>query len=128
MNRFLALSLFAALAACSSPRQECIAAASEDLKVVQSLIADTEETLARGYAIQTETRSVLYTDFCLGTGIGNGGFQFCNRTQPVTSETPVAVDLNEERRKLQSLKRKEAELQVRTARDLRRCDLTHPAG
>ncbi len=126
MNRPLALTALLMLAACTDPRQACLKEASKDLNVVQALIADTEATISRGYAIQTETRNVIYTDFCIGTGGRKGGFQFCNRSQPVTSEKPVAVDLNEERRKLRSLKRKEAELQSRTLRDMRRCELTHP--
>ncbi len=126
MIRIAAPLALLCLAACADPHTECVDAASTDLRVVQSLIADTQATLQRGYAIQTETRNVLYTDFCIGTGIRNGGFRFCNRSQPVTSKKPVAVDLDEERRKLRALKRKEAQLKTRTTRDLRRCELTHP--
>lgn len=121
----LILSLFV-LAGCANPRQDCIDDATKDLRIVQGLIADTEATLERGYAIQTETRTVLYTDFCIGTGIRNGHFSFCNRAQPVTSRTPVAVDLSVERKKLLSLKRKEAELKARSANNVQRCELAHP--
>ena len=128
MIRFVAPFTLLCFTACTDPHKTCVDEASKDLRIVQDLIADTEATLRRGYALQTETRNVLYTDFCIGTGISNGTFQFCNCSQPVTSTKPVAVDLNEERRKLRSLKRKEAELETRTARDLRRCALTHPQG
>lgn len=122
-----AIILLGLAAACTDPHSACVDEATTDLRVVQDLIADTEATLERGYAIQTETRNVLYTDFCIGTGISNGNFQFCNRSQPVTSSRPVAVDLAEERRKLRSLKRKEVELRTKAARDVRRCELTHPS-
>lgn len=127
MTRVLAFLSLTLLAACADPRQACINGATKDLSIVQDLISDTEATIERGYAIQTETRTVLYTDFCIGTGISNGHFSFCNRVQPVTSRTPVAVDLGAERRKLRSLKRKEAELKAKSANAIQRCELAHPA-
>lgn len=115
------------LAACTSPRDACLSDAVTDLKVVQALIADTEATIARGYAIQTETRTVIYTNFCVGTGLGgNGRFSFCNTAQPVTSRVPVAVDLNAERRKLASLKTKEAELRRSSLLRQQRCEQRYP--
>ena len=126
MKHFIVLSGLLALAACTDPKQACINDATKDLTIVQGLIADTEATLERGYAIHTAARTVLYTDFCIGTGVRNGHFSFCNRAQPVTSRKPVAVDLDAERRKLRSLKQKEAELRARSANNIQRCELAHP--
>ncbi|NNK78320.1 MAG: hypothetical protein HKP40_06370 [Litoreibacter sp.] len=121
------LFLVLLLAGCGDPRTKCIKDASRDLSVIQELIADTEATIARGYAIQTETRTVVYTDFCFGSHRYNrGSFQFCNRAQPVVSKKPVAVDLDEERRKLRSLRQKEEELRRRAALDVQKCELAHP--
>ena len=119
------------LAACTNPLEDCKQDAVKDLRIVQALIADTQATIDRGYAIQTETRAVIYTSFCLGTGRGrhghgHGQFTFCNHSQPVTTKTPVAVDLEAEQRKLASLKRKEAELERESRLNKQRCELAHP--
>ncbi len=127
MKTLTALTCLTLLVACADARQSCITDAGKDLVIVQGLISDTQATLDRGYAVQTQTRAVLYTDFCIGTGIRNGRFSFCNRVQPVTSRTPVAVDLDAERRKLRSLQRKEVELKAKTANEIQRCELAHPA-
>jgi hypothetical protein len=126
MKKLLLLLPLAAMTACSDPRSDCIAKASRDLSVVRALIADTKATIDRGYAVQTETRNVIYTDFCIGAGRNHGVFTFCNRVQPVTTRKAVAVDLAAEQRKLRSLTRKEGELRRRTASDIQRCELAFP--
>lgn len=127
MNKALIIP-FVLLAACASPRETCEQEAVQDLRIVQALIEDTQATLDRGYAIQTETRTVIYTNFCIGTGIGGDGrFSFCNYPQPVTTKKPVAVDLGQEKRKLRSLKAKETELKREALLKQQRCELRFPA-
>ena len=127
MKPLFLIAPLAMLAACTDPRQACLNSAQQDLRVVRALIADSEATLERGYVIQTETRHVIYTDFCFGAHGHHVGYRFCDRVLPVTSKKPVAVDLGEERRKLKSLRVKERELERRTARDIRVCNQTYPA-
>lgn len=114
------------LAACADPRQACLNDAVKDLRIVQALIADTQATIQRGYAIQTETRTVIYSNFCVGTGFDHGRFTFCNYPQPVTTRTPVAVDLDAERRKLRSLRSKERELKRESLLAQQRCEQQFP--
>ncbi len=123
LSVFLGTALL--LAGCATPREACIDTVSEDLRVVRALIADTEATLERGYAIQTEERLVTYSTFCVGAH-GDVGIVFCDRIQPVRSKKPVAVDLDEERRKLRSLKRKEVELSRKTAAAIAQCEAQYP--
>lgn len=125
MKPLLFLIVAFAVAGCASPRENCLRQATRDLSIVRALISDSEATLERGYAIQTETRTVLYTDFCLGTGRNHGTFRFCTRAQPVSSRVPVAVDLDAERAKLRSLRRKEVELRRKSADAAQRCTLEH---
>lgn len=130
MRSFIFLASLTALAACAEPRDICVQEATRDLTIVRGLISDTEATLERGYAIQSQTRAILYTDFCIGAGRRGGHlggrFHFCNRVEPVTTREPVAVDLDAERRKLRSLKRKEAELLQEAQVAVRQCALAHP--
>ena len=115
------------LAACASPREACEQDAVKDLRIVQALIADTQATIDRGYAIQTGSRTVIYTNFCVGTGLGSDGrFSFCNYPQSVTTKTPVAVDLEQEKRKLRSLKEKVTELKRDSLLKQQRCELEFP--
>ncbi len=127
MKPFLFLAAALAVTGCASAYENCLRQATRDLSVVRALISDTEATLERGYAIQTETRTVLYTDFCFGAGRNHGRFRFCTRAQPVSSRVPVAVDLDIERAKLRSLKVKEAELRRKSADAAQRCTLEHGA-
>jgi hypothetical protein len=122
MKHLIALSTVTLLIACASPVEQCKRKATQDLSIVRALIADTQATLERGYAIETETRTVLYTDFCLGHGRQQGGFHFCTRAQPVQSRKPVAVDLNVERAKLRTLQRKEKQLARDAQIVVERCD------
>ena len=108
------------LAACATSQQNCEAQATHTLNTVQSLIAQTQTTLARGYAIEQRTATILYTDICPKDD-GTIANSFCDRLQPVTKQIPVAVDLNAERSKLQHLKRKEAALAPKAAAALRNC-------
>lgn len=141
LMRTLLIAPLLLLSACADPLELCKQDAVKDLRIVQALIADTQATLDRGYAIQTETRAVNYTSFCLSNGHGGHGhgpkhgrknapkhpqFTFCNHTQPVITKTPVAVDLDAERRKLTSLRRKEAELARESDLSKQRCELAHP--
>ncbi|SFR36998.1 hypothetical protein [Litoreibacter janthinus] len=123
MKKVLILPLLL-LTGCASPLETCKQDAVKDLRIVQALIADTQATIDRGYAIQTETRTVIYTNFCVGSGVGNDGrFSFCNYPQPVTTKKPVAVDLEVEKRKLRSLKAKETELKRESLLKQQRCEL-----
>ncbi|MEM7473061.1 MAG: hypothetical protein AAF340_17060 [Pseudomonadota bacterium] len=122
MTRFAPVLLLCVLGACATPEKLCIQDATKDLKIVQNLIATTEANLLRGYAVQTEERRVVFTDFCLGGRRSNVGVSFCNRSEPVTKRTPVAIDVAAERRKLRELKRREARLLEGIPAALKACE------
>jgi len=108
------------LAACANPHHTCEAQATRALTTVQTLIAQTETTIARGYAIERRSDTILYTDLCPDDN-GTVANSFCDRLHPVTTQVPVAVNLNAERAKLRDLKRKEAALAPKAASALRSC-------
>lgn len=114
------------LAACGDPRTACINKATKDLGVVQSLIAQTQLNIDRGYAVETRTSSRISTNFCIGSGRRNLGLQICNRSEPTERRVPVAIDLRTETEKLRSLKSKEAELRAASANKIQRCELEFP--
>lgn len=112
------------IAACATPQQQCIANATQDLRVVQSLIVETERNLSRGYAVETETRDVPRVGLCTG-GPHLGS---CVSTVTVERERPVAIDLAAERRKLGELRNKERELRSRAQAEAEICKTRYPAG
>ena len=123
--RIAPLAALLALTACATPRERCLADATRDLRVVDELINETRANLQRGYAVRTVSEPDTFWRLCLGTGHRHGtGAQFCRSTRWVERSEPVAVNLDEERRKLQSLTSKRQELVKTAALAQARC----PAG
>ncbi len=118
-----------ALAACASPRQACLRAATTDLRNVETLIAETQANLARGYAIAREPYVTTGVDFCYDpvVGIGldgggvHGGLRYCNTVETRYRTRPVAIDLAAERRKLAELQATRARLAREAERRLAAC-------
>lgn len=129
MRAFLVLPLVALAAACASPRGQCLAEATRDVRVLDHLIAETELALARGYGVERETTYAPRATFCGGYGYGRYGYyglSTCYEPYPVTRETPVAIDPAAERRKLAELKAKHREAVVRMKEDVRACNSAYP--
>lgn len=113
-----------ALAACATPREACIANATYELRTIDSLIAETEANIARGYAIIREPGVRTRLQYCYDPP--EEPFTFCTVREPTVEERPVAIDREAERRKLASLRERRAELlpQVRAA--IAACEARHP--
>jgi len=116
-----------ALAACATPREQCISDATRDLRVLNNLVTETQGNLARGYALveQQDVRTVRRT--CRGENSDGSTFRYpCDETQTVTSNRPVAIDLNAERAKLNSLVERRAQQQAMSDQVVLQCIATYP--
>jgi hypothetical protein len=122
-----------ALAACQTQQQRCEARAVQDLRVVNELIAETEATIRRGYAIEEVQTTRPVATFCWGgyTGYYNdgwgGGGGLCWGNQVFTTDEAVAVNLDEQRATLRSLQAKRKELEVQARAQLDACAAALPA-
>ena len=128
MRLIAVLALPLVLTACATPREQCLASVSRDLAVNESLIAQTERTLERGFAVRREQRVQEVTRTC--RGVTESGGEVRTRCPDVIVRdvaVPVAVDLNAERAKLASLRARNATLRSRTAAAQDRCLALHPA-
>lgn len=127
MRRF-ALALLLPLVACTTPRDQCERNATEDLRIVSALIVETEQNIARGYAITREQVETPRLTFCYGGPLDSGdvGVGFCNEIVTKTVERPVAIDLDAEKAKLAALRKKQAELKARAAAALAACAAQYP--
>ncbi|WP_212524869.1 hypothetical protein [Actibacterium sp. MT2.3-13A] len=129
--RRLILLLVLPLAACATPRQQCESAATQDLRIIDALIVETEQNIARGYRLERETTTRPRLTFCYAGHPYRRerfGMVFCNTTETVVTERPVAIDLKAERAKLASLKAKRPEAAQRAARALAACRDQFPEG
>ncbi len=117
----LALGLALGLAACASPEERCVIAATKERRTVEALIAETEANLARGYAIDREAERRPRLTFCAGSARSNVGMSFCTREDIVYRDRPVAIDPEAERRKLALLRERKARLDAAAERDLAAC-------
>ncbi len=115
------------LAACASPREACIEDVTRDLRVVNTLVTQTRANLQRGYALQEEQDlRTLYRNCRVDNADGTTGTYACPRTVVVTNEVPVAIDLNAERAKLESLLERKNQLESAVQPAIRQCMARHP--
>ncbi len=129
MSRLFLLALVPILAACTSPRQACESSALKDLQIIDALIAETEQNIARGYGIEVDTVRSPTFRYCLGRrsdGRTSVGVIFCNEPEYRNIERPVALDLAEEEAKLRSLKAKRPSVAKNAARALAACEAHYP--
>ncbi len=129
MKRLLLLTL-ATLAACGTPQEQCINRNTRDLRTVDRLIEESEGNLARGYAIETVTVYEDYWAYCEQPPPAEGEPapppRLCLDERPVTKEQAKAIDLNEEARKLDSLRTKRKELARQAEKVIAACKAQYP--
>ncbi|KPP84114.1 MAG: hypothetical protein HLUCCA08_01240 [Rhodobacteraceae bacterium HLUCCA08] len=124
---FLVLPLLALLAACGTPRERCVGAANSELRTLDRLIAVTRGNLERGYALQEVQDVRVIRTTCTGTNEDDTTFTFpCDETQTYTRDVPVAIDLNAERAKLQSLQDRRVREADLAATRIEQCIAAYP--
>lgn len=129
-----AMVLLLGLAACATPKEQCLNAATRDLRTVNGLIEQTQGNISRGYAIETQTQWVTDFDWCGGPFWGGpsawggyyGGPMMCERDRAITRQVPRTIDVSAEKKKLDDLLRKRAELVTRTGKQVEACRASYP--
>lgn len=127
MRVSLLLLPFLALAACATPREQCVGQATRELRVINSLITETQGNLSRGYALVEQQDVRVLRTVCEGTNEDGSTFRFpCEETETFTRNVPVAIDLNVEQAKLRSLQERQAQEQRRAQIATQQCIAIHP--
>ncbi|TCP44392.1 hypothetical protein [Rhodovulum marinum] len=127
--RALALLCLVTLTACATPRQACERNALYDLQMIDLLIRETEQTIARGYALEREPYGRTRLELCYANSLGDNegiGVVWCNRPDIDFRDRPVAVDLRAERQKLAELQTKRRDVAQQAARALAGCRARYP--
>lgn len=123
--------LLVLLAACGTPQEQCISRGTRDLQVVDRLIAESEATLARGYAIEEVETLQWRWEVCgydvVETPKGTVTVpDRCMVQVPTYSNRAVSVDLKAEKDKLGSMKRKRQELAKAAEPLIQQCRAKYP--
>lgn len=125
--RIVTLALLPLLVACATPQESCLASVGKDQRVLNALIVETRGNLNRGFAVKSEQRFREVNDICKsrlpdGTEIRTA----CKRTEVKNIDVPVAIDLNAERAKLQSLEERQQQMRANSEAARRQCIAANP--
>jgi len=128
MRQFaIALPALLALAACATPREACIASASREGRVVNALVAQTQANLNRGFAISERQELRVRRAKCEGESEDGVAFEVaCEKTETVTVRDAVAIDLKEEREKLESLLERQRQNRINAQAAVQQCIAANP--
>ena len=122
-NKFLiTLGPILIVSACATPREQCISQVSQNYNVLVSAISNTEQNIFRGYAVHKQSVPYSYPGICYAGAITYS----CPKTGYRTKETPVAVNVNEERRRLATLKGNFSREKTVAENGIAQCQAAHP--
>lgn len=135
MSQRLLLLLPLALSACGTPQERCINGVTRDLRIVTSLIEETQLNLARGYSMEDYT--VIQTRWVpCGPPViitqANGTQQMvqpapmCLDDYEDTVQRPRAIDPVAERNKLKGLQERQRALTKQAEPAVAQCRALHP--
>jgi hypothetical protein len=125
-RKYLSLLLLP-LAACATPQEQCVAAATQDLRVLDALILETRANIERGFGVEEVIVPNSGFTWCYGNWGYNTGINFCSAPSTRTVERPVTIDLEVERRKLRELEQSRRDAAARTQRALAACEAQFPS-
>lgn len=111
MKKLFAFSLLALLAACATPQQRCVDRAAADVRMLERQIARIEGNIDRGYAVHRSTGPRVGVTACTG----GQSLRLCQELSNEPRETPVAISIPEEKRKLAKLTVRLADARARAA-------------
>ncbi|MDB0061459.1 hypothetical protein N8388_04830 [Octadecabacter sp.] len=127
MKKTLILLPLLAIAACSTPREQCISNANGQLRTLDRLIDVASGNVQRGFALaEVQDVRVLRTT-CQGTNEDGSTFRFpCEETETFTRREPVSINIVEERVKLAQLQDQRDSAARDVAARTQQCIAIHP--
>ena len=127
MKKTLILLSLLAIAACSTPREQCISNANGQLRTLDRLIDVASGNVQRGLALaEVQDVRVLRTT-CQGTNEDGSTFRFpCEETETFIRREPVSINIVEERVKLAQLQDQRDSAARDVAARTQQCIAIHP--
>jgi len=124
LKKFAVLVPALTLIGCATPQEQCINNATSHYRAVISEIADSQRNISRGYAVHTQSVPYVVQNICYNAY----GYPYsCSQTLYRTQETPVAIDVVQERRKVAEYQRALPEIEATANNGASQCRLLHPA-
>ena len=121
--RFAAPAALALLAACATPQEACISQARAEVAALEARISTAQGNIERGYAIHRQTVPYTYVDSCLDDA---GALYPCEKSGTRIEETPVAIDVAEERAKLARYRAELPVLKAQAQAQIAQCRIAYP--
>ncbi len=125
------LPLLVGLAACTTPQQACINAATKDLHTIDLLIREAQGNIARGYGYTNVVKTIPQYVDCTPRPTDENPKpkpEMCLVDTAQTFRQPVAIDLDAEQTKLNQLLAKREELSRGSAAAIASCQAQYPEG
>lgn len=119
----LSLAALGLVGACATPKEQCISQATLNLRTLNGLISETEGNISRGYAIHKQSVPYTYSGTCYNERLGAYA---CPKTGSRIQETPVPIDVSDQRKRLGSLKKQLPEAKRVAAHKVKQCEATYP--
>jgi len=115
------------LAACSTPREQCISSANRSVYNLDNLIGTTRGNIERGYALASVQDVRVLRTSCEGTNADGSTFRFpCEETETFNRQEPVTINIAEERIKLRQLEERRAQAASSAQAQVQQCIAVHP--
>ena len=116
------------LSGCATPKQECIAGATRQLRSVESALVTAQGNIDRGYAIHTQRVPYTIGQICYDTYRTTHAVipYSCPVTQYRTQTTPVPINVTEERRKVAEYQQMLPELRQQAYAGIQACNAQFP--
>ena len=115
------------LTACATPREQCLSQVTQNLRINESLIRQTEANLARGFGVERRQQVREIDRVC--RGVTESGEEVRTRCEDVIVRdvrVPVALDLRVEQAKLESLREQNVRLRAEAGAAQDRCVALYP--
>ena len=127
MKKTLILLPLLAIAACSTPREQCISNANGQLRTLDRLIDVASGNVQRGFALAEVQDVRILRTTCQGTNGDGSTFRFpCEETETFIRREPVSINIVEERVKLAQLQDHRDSAARDVAARTQQCIAIHP--
>ncbi|MCH2068960.1 MAG: hypothetical protein MK208_17115 [Shimia sp.] len=111
------------LTACATPLERCISTAQSEVATLRRAITTAEDNITLGYAIHRSSESYTYYDTCYDK---KDRPYSCPETRYRTVETPVEIDVAQQRQRLKALRRDLPAAEDRARMQAQHCTALHP--
>ena len=128
MIKYAPVLVISLLAACGTPLERCVSRETREIRIVDSLIFEARNVLARGYKIEREEFRTSEYQLCEVEKDVDGEIisrYFCWKQVTQYRDKAVSVDLDEERRKLKQLEVRREMLVQLSGSAIEQCKATY---